>query len=239
MPRSLSDVHYGVYTTHPDTLSVPLQPDPPLPEIIEPADQDDVPRPAAGDLEPLERVEHRKIKVLSTYWHEGWAAAQPGALLRAGTAARLYTVADSLPARFGLAVFDAWRPLALQQEIYDAAYTDDRLPAGFVSVPDSNPATPPPHLTGGTVDVTLTFDGVALELGSDFDAFVDDAVTDAFEQIPGRVRGLRRMLYWAMRDQGFVVDQLEWWHFEYGTRRWAAITGADALYGPAAPDRQS
>ncbi len=33
--------------------------------------------------------------------------------------------------------------------------------------------------------------------------------------------------------EGFVVFDGEWWHFEHGTRRWAAITGHPPRYGPA------
>jgi hypothetical protein len=41
------------------------------------------------------------------------------------------------------------------------------------------------------------------------------------------------LLYWAMRDQGFIVIDCEWWHFEIGTRRWAALTGRTPWYGAA------
>jgi D-alanyl-D-alanine dipeptidase len=36
-----------------------------------------------------------------------------------------------------------------------------------------------------------------------------------------------------MRSGGFVVLHCEWWHFEFGTRRWAAITGNAPRYGAA------
>jgi D-alanyl-D-alanine dipeptidase len=38
-----------------------------------------------------------------------------------------------------------------------------------------------------------------------------------------------------MASKGFVVFDGEWWHFEYGTRRWAAITGGTPRFGPAGP----
>ena len=101
--------------------------------------------------------------------------------------------------------------------------------------PIADPRTPPPHLTGGTVDLTLTLDGTPLALGTGFDDFTPEAYTESLEQTPGASRELRRLLYRAMRDAGFVVLHCEWWHFEYGTRRWAAITGNHPLYGPAAP----
>lgn len=204
----------------------------PLPELAEPTDQP----PVVVDCgEPLVRIAHRRVRVLDVYWHAGWPDAVPGAWAREGTVARLCAAAESLPARFGLAVFDAWRPLELQRAIYQAAYRDEALPAGFVSEPSADPATPPPHLTGGAVDVTLTFDSVPLALGTAFDDFTARAHADALEAEPGESRDLRRLLYWTMAAAGFVVIDCEWWHFEHGTRRWAALTGGNPKYGPARP----
>jgi D-alanyl-D-alanine dipeptidase len=130
-------------------------------------------------------------------------------------------------------VFDAWRPLALQAELYHAAYDHPGLPEGFVSPPDHDPRTPPPHLTGGTVDLTVTFDGIPLAPGAGFDDFTHRARADALEGEPGIDRAVRRLLFWGMCEQDFVVLDCEWWHFEHGTRRWAAITGRPPRYGPA------
>jgi D-alanyl-D-alanine dipeptidase len=90
---------------------------------------------------------------------------------------------------------------------------------------------PPPHSTGGTVDLTLTFEGSALALGTAFDEFSPDAHARAFEDQPGLNCDLRRMLYWSMSHEGFVGIRTEWWHFEFGTVRWAARTGVSAIYG--------
>ncbi len=110
------------------------------------------------------------------------------------------------------------------------------LPPGFVSEPTESPLTPPPHLTGGTVDLTLTLDGIPLSLGTSFDDFSLAARADSLEMSPSPARDLRRLLYHAMRAEGFVVLDCEWWHYEYGTRRWAALTGNEPLYGPASLD---
>jgi D-alanyl-D-alanine dipeptidase len=134
-----------------------------------------------------------------------------------------------------LCVFDAWRPLPLQAELYDAVYGHPGLPPGFVSEPNPDPTTPPPHLTGGTVDCSFTLDGIPLGLGTGFDDFTASARSDALESVPGTDRELRRWLYWTMHDAGFVLLDCEWWHFEYGTRRWGAITGHTPMFGPAAP----
>ena len=210
----------------------PFPTQPPLPTLVEP---NPMPRVEHPIDEPLVPIAHRRIRKLGNYFHAGWQRARPEMLLRVDASARLNQVADSLPDGFGLAVFDAWRPLDLQAELYQAAYGTPGLPDGFVSPPDEDPTTPPPHLTGGTVDLTLTFDGTPLAPGAGFDDFTDRAATAALEGTPGIDRDVRRMLYWAMRAQGFVVLDCEWWHFEFGTRRWAALTGNAPLYGPAAP----
>lgn len=212
----------GVYDV-PAQAPLPAMLDPEYPPVSEPSD------------DPLVALQHRRIRVLSNYWHAGWDAALPTTWFRAGALDRLAFVADHLPDRLGLAIFDAWRPLALQAELYDAAYHEPGLPPGFVAEPIADPRTPPPHLTGGTVDLTLTLDGTPLALGTGFDDFTPEAYTESLEQVPGASRELRRLLYRGMRDAGFVVLHCEWWHFEYGTRRWAAITGNRPLYGPAAP----
>jgi zinc D-Ala-D-Ala dipeptidase len=206
-----------------------IGPQPPLPVLTDP-EPSPVTNPSPEALVP---IEHRRIRVLSNYFHAGWEHASRAMLLRESAMQRLTAVVDALPPRIGLAVFDAYRPLPLQAELYDAAYSDTRLPPGFVSEPVADPATPPPHLTGGTVDLSLTIDGIALALGTDFDGFTEDAETVFLENTPGPDRELRRFLVHHMRAEDFVALHCEWWHFEYGTRRWAAIKGLQPIYGPA------
>lgn len=185
--------------------------------------------------EPMVRVAHRRIRCLANYWHAGWQRAIPDTWLRASVAERLYMVAESLPSPWGLAIYDAWRPLELQGELYRAAYADPDLPPGFLAEPVDDARHPPPHLTGGTVDLTLTWECTPLALGTDFDSFVDDAALGAFEDRPGLVRDLRRALYHRMHATGFVAYEGEWWHYEWGTCRWAMLTGLPAVLGPDHP----
>jgi D-alanyl-D-alanine dipeptidase len=236
--HAVSQLHsthrYDSLLTDPDRLDVPVDfVVPPLPELVEPSVMAPVPVPAPRDHEAMVQVAHSRIQVLSPYRHAGFVNAASDAFVRPGVLVRLGAAAESLPDGFGLVVLDAWRPLALQAEMYEAAYAGSSLPAGFVSAPSTDPSTPPPHLTGGTVDVSLTWQGRPLALGSGFDEFTERARTAAFERVPGRVRQLRRLLYSVMHTQGFVVLDCEWWHFELGTRRWAAITGTSPWYGAA------
>lgn len=201
-----------------------------LPALIEPI----LPAVEASIEEPLVEVLHRRIRVLGNYWHAGWARALPGAWLRAEVYQRVVRAVEALPEGFGFAIFDAWRPLPLQAELFDAAYTDPGLPPGYVADPVADRRHPPPHLTGGTVDITLTFEGIPLALGTDFDDFTAAAATRSLEGTAGIERELRRLLYHSLHAVGFVVLDCEWWHFEYGTPRWAGIVGAQPIYGPAA-----
>jgi len=180
-------------------------------------------------------VSHGRILLLQNYQRAGWVHAREGCWLRRSVADLLTGVADNLPERWGLAVFDAWRPLELQVELYQAALADPEVPAWLFAEPDPEPSRPPPHLTGGAVDLTLTHDGVALAPGTGFDDMSSMAGASALEHLPGPDREVRRLLFWAMRDAGFVVFDGEWWHFEFGTRRWGAITDNQPLFGPAAP----
>ncbi len=201
----------------------------PLPILVDP------PHPLVHDQveEPLVIVDHPRIICLGNYRLAGWRNAVPHCLLRTSVADRLGWAAESLPKRWGMAVFDGWRPHALQAELYETAYDDPDLPPGFFAEPNDQPSTPSPHLTGGSVDLTLCLDGIPLAPGTGFDDLTPRAHATALENEPGVDRDVRRLLYHTMVAQGFVIFDGEWWHFEYGTRRWAAITGQPPYYGPA------
>lgn len=204
----------------PDQPVIPPLTDPDGPPVTDPAD------------EPLVEIADQRIGILRNYRLAGWEHAEDNCRLRASVVDLLYRVADGLPERWGLAVFDGWRPLALQTELYETAYANSNLPPGFFAEPDDDPAFPPPHLTGGAVDLTLTVDGIPLAPGTGFDDLSPLARADALEGTAGPDRGVRRLLYWSMRRAGFVVYDGEWWHFEFGTRRWAALTGSAPRFGP-------
>ena len=209
--------------TIPDGGALPTLRDPDAPDVLDP------------HPEPLVLVEHHRIRVLSSYWHAGWTTAIASTWLRAGAFERLTAVADSLPDRWGLAIFDAWRPLELQRDLYDAAALTPDLEPGCMALASDNPTTPPPHVSGGAVDLTLTLDGTPIAPGTGFDDTTVRARAAHLEDVPGPDRHIRRALFHAMVSQEFVIHEGEWWHFEYGTGRWAVITGNNPLYGPTSP----
>lgn len=193
-----------------------------------------LPDAPVGESTDLVPVEHPRIRVMGAYWHEGWPFAVPGAYLRAEVLQRLVAAAQALPAPFGLGIWDAWRDPRLQAVLHDRVYRDESLPPGFVAYPDPEPRFCPPHASGGTADLTLTWRGHCLELGTRFDAFVPEAAATALEPDgPLPARDLRRLLARVMSGSGFVPHPQEWWHWEFGTRYWAAVTGEPVRFGHA------
>ena len=88
------------------------------------------------------------------------------------------------------------------------------------------------HNTGGAVDVTLTYKGISLDFGTEFDEFSQKSKTAYFELYRNNrtIRELRELLYWSMLDAGFTNLPSEWWHYDYGTKFWAYEKNCDALY---------
>lgn len=184
-------------------------------------------------------------------------------LVREGVGRLLTRVnARVAPAGLELFVFDGWRPTAVQAYFHDQWLPGEmrrRLPdmpesrlrrevGKYWAAPSTDETAPAPHNTGGAVDLTLRWKdtGEALWMGSLFDDASAVASLDHFEKRlagPGRMafsdeeaRANRRLLYHLMTQAGFAPNPFEWWHYGYGERMWAQITGeAFALYGPTAP----
>lgn len=177
---------------------------------------------------------------MASYWQSGWESAQPHVCVRQEVYDRLIGVAARIrtfTSRAGLVIMDGWRSVDQQRELYDAFYPDGHVPGEplYVSPPEMDDAMASPHPAGGAVDTFLAFDSKAIDLGSVYDYMHDEANTLHFEG-NGQdevIRDTRRILGNAMADFGFVPLDSEWWHFEFGTRRWAAKTGNEPIYGNA------
>jgi D-alanyl-D-alanine dipeptidase len=227
---------YAWASVDPHSVGVPRGQGGDRPPVVAPRVPDSLPDAPDDARAGLVRVEHPRIRVLAAYWHEGWPHAVPGAWLRPQALHRLSRAVGQLPHGFGLAVFDAWRDPRLQAVLHDKVYAGRDLPPGFVAYPDRDPRRCPPHASGGTVDLTLTWRSHALSLGTLFDAFVPEAAAAALEPDgPRAARDLRRLLAATMGGAGFVQHPQEWWHWEYGTRYWAAVRERPVLFGHAHP----
>jgi D-alanyl-D-alanine dipeptidase len=165
----------------------------------------------------------------AVYAELGLRFAQEELLLREGLLMRLREAQSTLPAPFSLLVLDGWRPLALQRELL-RHYEAERGPiSGYVADPDGG--SPPPHTTGGAVDLTLAHEGVGLALGTDYDDFTERAHPAALEGAGETAAGqLRRLLTASLSAAGLIVHPLEWWHWSYGDAVWSAATKEPTCY---------
>ncbi len=125
----------------------------------------------------------------------------------------------------------------------------------MIAAPFRQGVTPPPHATGGAVDVTLRYVNPGLgyharsmvNMGHEDGATGATAYPDYFEgrdRLSARdqeAQRNRRVFYWAMRgallpegESGLVCNPTEWWHWSTGDQLWAAVTEAPfAFYGAA------
>lgn len=165
--------------------------------------------------------------------------------IRRGLAARLVEAAMRLPAPLSLKILEGHRSPGAQQaiiaryegELREAYPALDRSELARLSSRFVAPLGVAPHVAGAAVDLTLVDrDGVELDLGTPVDATPeqsDGACYFAAENVSEDARARRTLLAEALGAAGLVNYPTEWWHWSYGDRYWAVMTGAPhALYGP-------
>ncbi|MBQ4280014.1 MAG: M15 family metallopeptidase [Rikenellaceae bacterium] len=125
-----------------------------------------------------------------------------------------------------LIVYDAARPLSIQQRMWDRVKGTDK--AIFVSNPANGGGL---HNYGAAVDVTiLDSAGRPLPMGSAYDFFGDEARIADEEGLfrAGRITreelDNRRLLRRVMTGAGFRTIASEWWHFNLVSRDEAVRT---------------
>jgi D-alanyl-D-alanine dipeptidase len=164
--------------------------------------------------------------------------------VRAGLADRLLQAQAQLPAGIDLRVVEGHRSEAAQLEIV-ASYSAElcaahpgispdelrRLSSRFVA-----PIEVAPHVAGAAVDLTLIDAcGDELDMGTPIDATPEASggrCWFAADGIGADARANRDLLASVLGAAGLVNYPTEWWHWSYGDRYWALVTGhPNALYG--------
>jgi zinc D-Ala-D-Ala dipeptidase len=193
------------------------------------------------------------VVAVPAYIRAGYRSALPWCYARVTIVRLLLQAAWRLPSGWRILVYDAWRPLALQREIFDRYRAELRRSAPhwseealleevrrYVAPPSADPHGPSPHATGGAVDVGLGDDaGRDVDMGTAFDAFQPESATRHFEeQLEGGValgsREMawvrhRRLLFHALSSVGFANYPNEWWHFQYGCAQYPPIATVEEL----------
>ncbi len=169
-------------------------------------------------------------------------------LLRRSVAERLCRAHAALPEGYRLAIIEGWRPPHIQQRMYRAIWqrVKERNPhwsdaqlkrvVNRYSAP-MDPRVPPPHTTGGALDVMLADASGRLENHcTPFDPFDPKCFSLDSPGISPAARRTRRILSEALLAGGLTNYPSEYWHWSYGDQGWAYRGGHDhAIYGAVTP----
>lgn len=149
---------------------------------------------------------------------------RPVALLLPEARDRLLHARDLAAALgYGICVFDAFRPIEAQWALWHAV--EDKR---FVSDPRRGGV----HPRGAAVDLTLTRDGVALEMGTGFDAITPLSAHGSLE-VSTEAQRHRALLLGLMTAAGWDCYLLEWWHYQlFQPRRYPVLSASAVKDGP-------
>ncbi|MCL4373577.1 MAG: D-alanyl-D-alanine dipeptidase [Candidatus Marsarchaeota archaeon] len=165
------------------------------------------------------------------------------------TVAKMLLEAEaSLPDGYRFVVFDAFRPVDYQarrfkerfekfakefpdkseQEIREITFT-------YIFPPSADPLKASPHSTGGAIDLTISYKGKPLDMGTEYANYDKnrDLILTNSKLVSAAQRDNRIFFVKTMLGVGFANYPGEWWHFMYGDREWVAYDHlADhAIYG--------
>jgi D-alanyl-D-alanine dipeptidase len=169
-------------------------------------------------------------------------------LLRTSVAERLCRAARCLPEGYRLAVIEGWRAPHIQRRMYRALWnrfqhehpdwSETRLKrvVNRFSAPMDR-RVPPPHTTGGAVDVMLAdASGAVLDHSSPYDPFDMHQCSLDAPGLSETARKTRTILAKALLRGGLTNYPSEYWHWSYGDQGWAYRGGhPNAIYGAIEP----
>ncbi len=169
-------------------------------------------------------------------------------LMRRSLAERLCQANRALPAGYRLAIIEGWRAPHIQRRMYQATrarfqtihpdWSETQLTrtVNRFSAPLSK-QVPPPHTTGGAVDLMLAdMEGNALDHTSPFDPYDPHSASFGASGLSDIARKHRDILAEALIPAGITNYPSEFWHWSYGDQGWAyRERHPHALYGAITP----
>lgn len=170
-------------------------------------------------------------------------------LLRQGVVERLEQAVRATPAGFRLVILEGWRGMHIQHRMYltalefwrkrhpDWSEVALRRAANRFTAPPDHPRVPPPHTTGGALDIGLQFaDGSRCDFHSPFERRDPESFPTDVSGLIAEARYHRDLLRSILGEVGITNYPSEYWHFSYGDQGWAYRGGhPNAIYGPIMP----
>lgn len=168
--------------------------------------------------------------------------------MRKSLAEKICLANRSLPKGYLLAIVEGWRPPYIQRRMYTTVWNKFREDnPGWSDVKmkrvvnrytaPMNARVPPPHTTGGAVDVLLANEaGIVLDHCSPFDRFDPKCFGMNTPGLSETALEVRDILSTAMLSTGLTNYPSEFWHWSYGDQGWAYRGGhPNALYAAISP----
>lgn len=164
--------------------------------------------------------------------------------IRAYTYDLLKQARRHLPENCHFVIYEAYRPMSAQVELWNGVVTRlsrqhphlDVDSEEFIAMCDVFAANPyrqgSGHQSGAAVDISLVDDsGAEYDMGGEVRGFDNTADFDCPE-ISAQARKNREILREALAKVGMVNYPSEWWHYSFGDRLWARLTGSKlAIFG--------
>ena len=154
-------------------------------------------------------------------------------VMRRTLAEKLGEANRNLPSGYRLVIIEGWRAPHIQRRMYKAVWerfkqqtphwsdvTLKRVVNRFSAPMDLR--VPPPHTTGGAVDLMLAdSDGNALDHTSPFDPYDPHSALFGASGLSDTARKTRSILAEALLPTGITNYPSEFWHWSYGDQGWA------------------
>ncbi|MBS4773500.1 MAG: D-alanyl-D-alanine carboxypeptidase family protein [Proteobacteria bacterium] len=164
--------------------------------------------------------------------------------IRAYTYDLLKQARRHLPENCHFVIYEAYRPMSAQVELWNGVVTrlsrqhphldvDSEELIAMCDVFAANPYRQGSgHQSGAAVDISLVDDnGTEYDMGGEVRGFDNTADFDCPE-ISAQARKNREILREALAKVGMVNYPSEWWHYSFGDRLWARLTGSKlAIFG--------
>ena len=148
-----------------------------------------------------------------------------------------------LPDGYYFKIYEAYRPLQEQKKLWEEVKKEQKIlhpdmdedSEEFIGLCDTYCANPyrqgSGHQTGAAIDVSLCDkDGNDYFMGSTVRAFSEKSDFNYF--VSEEAQKNRSLLKEALEKAGFINYPSEWWHYSFGDRLWAKLTGSKiAIFG--------
>lgn len=166
------------------------------------------------------------------------------ALVRMTVAEMLNRAATALPRGYRLGILEGWRPVYIQRRMYLTTWNRfksqhpdwsdvklRRVVNRFTAPPEA--PVPPPHSTGGAVDVFLVdSSGKRIDHSHPYELLDSRAFSMHAKGLDPESERHRTILREAMLHGGMTNYPSEWWHWSYGDQGWAYRAPQGSAYEP-------